>query len=62
MLEETIVYRLSEQTALPPGPTFQCSACGTRLRSGQPHSATRPWPHSTLAALVVWAPEQMEVR
>lgn len=41
------------QTDLPPGRTFVCRHCGTRLRLGQPHSALKPWPHQNLDALIV---------
>jgi len=50
--ETTVVYRLPPQPDLPPGETFRCGECGTRLRSGQPHSALEPKPHFTIAALI----------
>lgn len=33
------------------GFAVRCCACGTRLRAGQPHTATSPWPHQTYAML-----------
>jgi len=41
------------QPDLPPGRTYRCDECGTRLRSGQPHSALEPTPHQTLLAMEI---------
>ena len=45
--------RMKEQKDLPPGDTFQCRACGARIRRGEPHTAVSPFPHNTLEALFV---------
>ena len=42
------VIELPLQKDLPPGPTWRCMACGTRLRTGQPHSAVLPEPHYSI--------------
>ena len=42
------------------GRVYQCSECGTLLRSGQPHSALKPHPHQSLDALVVVEPAVAE--
>ena len=36
---------------LPPGRTWLCSACRTRIRTGQPHRAVEPYPHATIEPL-----------
>jgi hypothetical protein len=36
-----------------PTKTFMCDVCGTRIRPGQPHIATKPTLHETLEALTV---------
>jgi hypothetical protein len=43
---------LPPQRDLPPGDTFKCRACGTRVRRGQVHIALKPWPHDTLEHLI----------
>jgi len=35
------------------GRVLQCSECGTRLRTGQPHTGLEPIPHTSLDALTV---------
>lgn len=32
---------------------YQCSDCGTLIRPGQPHTALKPRPHQSFAALIV---------
>ena len=44
------------------GRLARCSACGTYLRAGQPHSALRPVPHQSLDMLTVTEPEDFEER
>jgi len=46
------VIELPSQTDLPPGKTFKCMECGTRIREGQPHTALAPRPHQTLSLLI----------
>ena len=53
--EEVSLVPLPPQEDLPPGPTWRCSCCGTRVRSGQPHTAVEPRPHQTFGALTTWA-------
>lgn len=43
---------LAPQSDLPLGPTYRCAACGTRVRTGQPHTAEAPYVHQTFYALV----------
>jgi hypothetical protein len=47
---------LDPQPDLPPGPTWRCSDCGARIRTGEPHAAVEPRPHATLAPLTVTEP------
>lgn len=42
------------------GRLLRCEACGTYLRSGQPHSAVSPFPHQALDMLVVVEPADFE--
>lgn len=42
-----------EAAEMPPGKTWRCGACRTRLRRGQPHSARRPWPHEAYDVQIV---------
>ncbi len=49
----SLLVTVSDQPDLPFGTTYQCQACGTRVRPGQPHSATLPHPHQTYDALTV---------
>ena len=51
--EDARVVLLEPQADLPPGNTWRCTACGTRLRRGQPHSALEPYPHQAMNALLV---------
>jgi len=48
LVEETDPAVLAQ---LPPGPVYRCLDCGTIVRHGQPHTASEPWPHQTIAAL-----------
>jgi hypothetical protein len=48
-----ILLKLAPQPDLPPGDTFRCLVCGTRIRPGQPHSALAPEAHYTVDALLV---------
>jgi len=50
--EPTTLRLLPPQADLPPGRTYECSACRTRVREGQPHTASEPHPHQTYAALI----------
>jgi hypothetical protein len=43
---------LGEQPDLPAGRATRCTACGTRLRPGQPHTAMEPYPHAVYDMLV----------
>ena len=45
---------------LPPGPTWQCKACGALVRRCEPHSAREPYPHSTLETCIVYLTEGEE--
>jgi hypothetical protein len=54
--EVELVLVMTPQEDLPPGPTWRCSACRTRIRTGQPHSAQLPWPHYTVQALLEGGP------
>ena len=38
----------------PPGKTYVCSVCGTRVRRGQPHRTDVRPAHATLEALIVF--------
>lgn len=49
---ETRLTKMEPQADLPPGDTYQCEHCGTRLRPGQPHSALEPIPHQTYRAVM----------
>lgn len=51
--EDTYLIPLPPQPDLPPGRVFECSACGTRIKEGQPHAAKEPWAHQTMGALIV---------
>ena len=41
---------------LPPGRTWLCSVCGTRVRAGQPHRTDVYPAHVSLAAMIVYEP------
>ena len=47
------LYHLGPQRDLPPGETWMCTVCGCRIRTGCVHTAQEPWPHSTMATLIV---------
>lgn len=47
-----LLHPLPTQDSLPPGDTFKCRACGTRVRRGQVHIGLKPWPHDTLEHLI----------
>jgi hypothetical protein len=49
--EEVGLTLLDPQPDLPPGPTYECGVCGTRIRTGQSHSAKLPHLHWNLAAM-----------
>ena len=44
--------KLKTQRDLPPGETFKCPHCGTRIRTGQVHVSRLPYPHESLATLI----------
>ena len=44
---------IAEQRDLPPGETWLCMACGTRVKVGQPHRAVLPFAHATVKPLLV---------
>ena len=46
LAEDAHATDMGPQPDLPPGRTARCSVCGTRLRTGQPHTAMLPHPHS----------------
>ena len=48
-----LYYLGTEVPGMPPGPTWQCKACGARVRSDECHSAREPYPHRTLETLIV---------
>jgi hypothetical protein len=54
----TKLVLMTPQKDLPPGPTWQCQDCGERVRTGQPHIALEPFPHSTLEACTVYMTEE----
>lgn len=51
--KDAVARPLAPQADLPPGPTSRCSACGTRLRTGQPHTGMKPYPHAVYTMLIV---------
>lgn len=46
-------YKDPRARQAPHAPTFRCLVCGTRLRTGQPHSALEPVPHQVHDTLIV---------
>jgi len=48
-----LLVPIAEQRDLPPGQTWLCMACGTRVKVGQPHRSVTPYPHATIKPLVV---------
>lgn len=52
-MEYSSITVMPPQADLPPGRTYQCDECGTRLRPCQPHSAMEPHPHQTLLAMEI---------
>jgi hypothetical protein len=54
MRNNSLLYFLGEEHPdKPPGPTWQCKACGALVRSREPHSADSPYPHRTLETMIV---------
>ena len=48
-----LVEITGQANAYPIGRTYVCSACGTRVREGQPHRTDVQPAHATMAALIV---------
>jgi hypothetical protein len=52
-----LYYLGEDHLDLPPGPTWQCKACGALVRKDEPHSAAEPYPHRTLETMIVYLTE-----
>jgi len=57
---ETVYARDPGTPELGTGRLVQCDICSTYLRSGEPHTATEPTPHTAFDMVVVEEPEIAE--